>query len=134
MSENVIRVVAAVVKDGEHYLITQRRSEAVLGGLWEFPGGRVEPGEADEQALRREFRERLGAEALIGERLAERTTDYGAYAVTLALYSATIPDGAALSPVRVRDVRWIRSDEFERYPFPAADRKTMDALLGLQPA
>src|SRR5262249_21322095 len=59
MPPTVIRVVAAVVEDAGLYLITQRREEAVLAGLWEFPGGKVEAGESDEQALARELRERI---------------------------------------------------------------------------
>src|SRR5947207_13729555 len=112
MDKRVIRVVAAVVQQGGLYLITQRRDEAVLGGLWEFPGGKVEPGEEDEPALVREIHERLGVEADIGMQLAERHTDYGDYEVTLVLYAASLPPGATLTPRRVRDFRWIRSGEF----------------------
>src|SRR3989442_726195 len=114
MDKRAIRVVAAVVQRHGLYLITQRRSEAVLGGLWESPGGKVEPGEDDEPALRREFHERLGVEPLVGERLAERHTDYGDYEVTLALYAAVIAADQHPRKGRVQDFRWIRSDEFER--------------------
>src|SRR5690349_25081387 len=62
MSERIVRVVAAVIETEGRYLITQRRATAVLPNLWEFPGGKVEPGERDEDALRREIRERLGAD------------------------------------------------------------------------
>ena len=55
-----IRVVAAVIENGGRYLITQRRPTAVLPLLWEFPGGRVEAGETDQDALQREVRHRLG--------------------------------------------------------------------------
>ena len=85
----VVRVVAAVIQQGGLYLITQRRREAVLGGLWEFPGGRVEPDETDEVALRRELGHRIGIEPIVGDRLAEKHTPYADYEVTLALYSAT---------------------------------------------
>jgi mutator protein MutT len=131
MAARHIRVVAAVVRHDGKYLITQRRPEAVLGGLWEFPGGRVEAGEADREALAREFEERLGGRLEVGDLLAERHNAYGDYDVTLALYSATLPSDAVLETRRVQDFRWVPSDELERYPFPAADQKTMDALLGL---
>lgn len=127
-----IRVVAAVVERDGLYLITQRRAEAVLGGLWEFPGGRVEPGESDEAALHRELRERLGVEAHIGPKLVERHTAYGDYEVTLVLHAATLDSNPRLDRSRVADLRWVRSDEFEQYPFPAADQKTMDALLDIR--
>lgn len=128
----VIRVVAAVVEREGLYLITQRRAEAVLGGLWEFPGGKVEEGESDEQALARELTERLGVAAEIGARLSERTTVYPDYEVTLALYAATISPDQEPSRARIQDYRWIRSSEFDQYPFPAADQATMDTLLGLR--
>jgi 8-oxo-dGTP diphosphatase len=132
MTKRQIRVVAGVAQRGDLYLITQRRDEAVLGGMWEFPGGRVEEGEADEAALARELQERLGVDAAIGDKLAERDTEYEDYRVHLALYSISIPEGQSLRPLRVRDARWIPSAEFEKYPFPAADQKTMDALLGFR--
>lgn len=128
----VIRVVAAVVEREGLYLITQRRAEAVLGGLWEFPGGKVEEGESDEQALARELSERLGVQAEVGIRLSERTTVYPEYEVTLALYSASIPADQIPTRGRVQDFRWIRSDDFDQYQFPAADQATMDTLLGLR--
>jgi 8-oxo-dGTP diphosphatase len=59
MANRVLRVVAAVIERDGKYLITQRRDEAVLGGLWEFPGGRVEAGESDEAALHREVLGRI---------------------------------------------------------------------------
>ncbi len=127
-----IRVVAAVVRSGDLYLITQRRDGAVLPRMWEFPGGRVEPGETDEAALERELRERLDVEARVGEKLAERHTTYPHYDVTLALYAAEIARPESIRAARVRDFRWISSGEFERYPFPAADQQTMDALLGFK--
>ena len=66
----LIRLVAAVIEHDGRYLITQRRATAVLPGLWEFPGGRVEDGESDDEALRRELRERLGAEVEVKDQIA----------------------------------------------------------------
>jgi 8-oxo-dGTP diphosphatase len=130
VGKKTLRVVAAVVERDGKYLITQRREHAVLPLLWEFPGGRVEPGEADEDALKRELRERLDAEAVIGGKLGEKIHEYDGYRVALALYSATLVEGRPLVARRVNDFRWVGSDEFERYPFPDADQQTMDQLLG----
>ncbi|MDX2019244.1 MAG: (deoxy)nucleoside triphosphate pyrophosphohydrolase [Deltaproteobacteria bacterium] len=130
-----IRVVAAVISKDDTYLITQRRKTAVLSGLWEFPGGRVEGDESDEEALKRELLERLGATVEVGKAIAKRTHQYEGYGVDLILYEATFPLGDAepeLKKLRVADFRWVRSDEFEHYPFPAADQATTDLLLGVK--
>ena len=126
----LIRLVAAVIERDGRYLITQRRPTAVLPGLWEFPGGRVEEGESDEQALKRELRERLGTEVQVKTRMAHRVHHYNGYSVDLNLYQAVIAEGQEPQPLRVAEVRWVPSNEFEKYPFPAADQPTTDLLLG----
>jgi 8-oxo-dGTP diphosphatase len=127
-----LRVVAAVIGRSERYLITQRRPSAVLAGLWEFPGGRVEEGETDAAALLREVRERVGVEVTVGVCIGRRTHDYNGYSVDLALYQAEIVGAAEPTAVRVADCRWVASNEFENYRFPAADQATMDLLLGIK--
>jgi 8-oxo-dGTP diphosphatase len=131
-SQPLIRLVAAVIERDGHYLITQRRATAVLPGLWEFPGGRVEDGEDDDQALKRELRERLGTDVEVKSRMAHRVHHYQGYSVDLNLYQATIIPGQEPSPLRVAEVRWVLSTEFEKYPFPAADQATTDLLLGFR--
>jgi 8-oxo-dGTP diphosphatase len=128
----LIRLVAAVIERDGRYLITQRRSTAVLPGLWEFPGGRVEEGETDEQALSRELFERLGAEVEVKARMAHRVHHYTGYSVDLNLFQAAIKAGQEPQPRRVAEVRWVPSQEFEKYPFPAADQATTDLLLGFR--
>jgi len=127
-----IRLVAAVIEQEGRYLITQRRPTAVLPGLWEFPGGKVEPGETDESALKRELRERVGVEVEVKLRMAQRAHRYDGYSVDLTLYQACILPGQELRPLRVADFRWATSGEFEKYPFPAADQATTDILLGFK--
>jgi 8-oxo-dGTP diphosphatase len=126
-----IRVVAAVIERDGKYLITQRRKTAVLPGLWEFPGGRVEAGENDEAALRREVLERLGVKVVVKGRIASRRHDYEGYSVDLNLYETELEPGEKPAALRVADFRWVASSEFEKYPFPAADQATTDLLLGL---
>jgi 8-oxo-dGTP diphosphatase len=127
-----VRVVAAVIERDGKYLITQRRSTAVLPGLWEFPGGKVEPGESDEHALRRELRERVGVDVEVKGRMAHRLHNYDGYSVELNLYQTVILAGHEAQALRVAEVRWVASAEFENYPFPAADQATMDLLLGFK--
>jgi len=119
-----------VVEREGRYLITQRRDQAVLANLWEFPGGKVEAGENDEEALKRELRERLEAEGHIGKKLGEKVHEYDGYRVALALYEATLDESKPLLAKRVKDFRWVASSEFDQYPFPDADQQTMDQLLG----
>src|SRR5512140_490267 len=120
----LIRLVAAVIERDGHYLITQRRASAVLPGLWEFPGGRVEEGESDEQALRRELHERLGTEVEVKAQIAHRVHHYNGYSVDLNLFQAAIQTGQEPQALRVAAVLWVPSNEFEKYPFPAADQAT----------
>jgi 8-oxo-dGTP diphosphatase len=130
VDERTVRVVAAVIRKDDQYLITQRREFAVLPMMWEFPGGRVETGEHDEDALRRELRERLEAEIVVEGKLGERRHQYRGYAVELVLYAVRLASDH-LRAVQVRDFRWVNSNEFDQYEFPAADQATMDALLGM---
>jgi len=124
-----IRVVAAVVDRDGRYLITQRRDSAVLPGLWEFPGGRVEERESDAEALAREMIERLGAQVEVGELISFVTHPYERYTVDLYLYECRLlSDG--LECRAVKDYRWVTSDEFDRYSFTPADEASMNQLLG----
>ncbi len=127
-----VRVVAAVIERDGKYLITQRRTAAVLAGLWEFPGGKVEPGETDEDALRRELVERMGVEVDVQGLIARRTHQYEGYSVDLTLYRAVIRPGNDPRALRIADFRWVASSDFDKYPFPAADQATMDLLLGFR--
>ena len=122
-----VRVVAAEVERDGRYLITQRRPEATLPLLWEFPGGRVEPGESDPDALRRELRHRLGVDAEVGDLSLHVAQEYDAYTLDLLVYKARLLGEPR--PVHVHDLRWVYPDEFDHYEFPGADQRTVDELL-----
>ena len=129
MGEKSIRVVAAVIQRGDRYLITQRRASASMPLFWEFPGGKVEQGETDAEALRREVRERIGATIEIGSPAAFRRHDYEGYSVELVLYEATlIGTDEEVAALRVKDYKWVEAQNMGDYPFPPADRKTIDTL------
>src|SRR5947209_19962116 len=91
-----IRVVAAVIENEGRYLITQRRPNAVLPLLWEFPGGKVEDGETDAAALMREVRHRLGVEIAAGQLISFVSHPYDKYTVDLYLYECSIKSGERL--------------------------------------
>jgi 8-oxo-dGTP diphosphatase len=126
-----IRVVAAVIEQQGRFLITQRRLTGRLAGLWEFPSGKVEPGETDEVALKRELRERVGVDVRIERAKARRTHHYVGYSVDLVLYEASILANQKPRALRVADLRWVAAQELEQYPFPPADQATTDLLLDI---
>src|SRR5689334_18802255 len=130
MPGRTIRVVAAVVERDGCYLITQRRPSAVLPLLWEFPGGRVEPGETDQDALRREVLERLGVETSVGRLISYVCHPYEHYTVELSLYECKL-ENEAISARAVNAFRWVRSSEFDSYEFTPADEASMAQLLGV---
>ncbi|HVJ16026.1 MAG TPA: (deoxy)nucleoside triphosphate pyrophosphohydrolase [Polyangiaceae bacterium] len=125
-----IRVVAAVIERDGRYLITQRRATAVLPLLWEFPGGKVESGETDADALEREVEHRLGVRVEPGELISYVNHPYERYAVDLYLYECQISSGEPAA-VNVSDFRWVMSSEFDRYSFTPADEASMSKLLGV---
>ena len=129
MANRIVRVVAGVIEREGKYLITQRRDEAVLPGLWECPGGKVEEGETDEAALHREVMGRIGVDVVVQQKLAERHHAYEKYEVHLTLYACLLPADLTPQPLRVKDLRWVTSGEFSSYKFPPADQATMDRLL-----
>jgi len=128
-----IRVVAALIERQGRYLITQRSSSAVLAGLWEFPSCKVEIGETDEAALRRDLRARVGIEVDIGPAAASRTQSYDGYLLDLVVYRATVSSSQEPHPVQTADLRWVKPQELENYSFPSADQGTTDLLLGISP-
>ena len=129
-STRTIRVVAAVLEKDGKYLITQRRATAVLPLMWEFPGGRVEPGETDVQALKREVMHRLGADIEVGKLISFVSHPYEHYVVDLFLYECTLA-GEKLEARAVTAYKWVSSAEFDQYPFTPADEASMNKLLGV---
>ena len=125
-----IRVVAAVLEREGQYLITQRRATAVLPLMWEFPGGRVEDAETDQQALEREVRHRLGASIAVGKLISFVSHPYEHYVVDLFLYECTLTT-PQLETLAVNAFKWVASGDFDQYPFTPADEASMNKLLGV---
>jgi 8-oxo-dGTP diphosphatase len=125
-----IRVVGAMIERDGKYLITQRSPTATLPLLWEFPGGRVEPGETDEEALARELREEMEIQVAVGERVIHVEHAYESYDIDFCVYRCALLTGT-VKHLRVHDHRWVRPDELDAYEFPAADEKTIAKLLDL---
>jgi A/G-specific adenine glycosylase len=121
-------VAAAVIRDDEgHILIAQRRMTDMLGGLWEFPGGRREPDEALPECLRREILEELGLEIEVGELLTTVKHSYSHFRITLhALNCRTL--GGQPQAIECADWRWVRPEQLDSFPLSVADQKVRDAL------
>jgi 8-oxo-dGTP diphosphatase len=114
-------VVAAVVRRGGRILITRRHGGADRGGLWEFPGGKVELGEAEPDALAREIREELGCGLEVGRLLVRHTHRYPDLEVELAFYACALPEGEEPLALGVAEVAWPAAGTLEDYPFCEAD-------------
>ncbi|MEZ4473032.1 MAG: (deoxy)nucleoside triphosphate pyrophosphohydrolase [bacterium] len=123
-----IRVVAAEIEQDGRFLITQRRPTAVLPLLWEFPSGRVEDGETDEEALAREIRERMDAEIRVGRLSMFIKHEYEDYDLDFCVYRCELLSDE-LSRKRVHDWRWVTPVEMDEYEFPPADARTVRVLL-----
>lgn len=116
-----VRVVAALlVRPGPVFFAQRRPEGAARGGLWEFPGGKVEPTETEPEALVREIREELGCEIAVHEKLAEAEHAYPDLELTLALYRCTLISGEPVAR-EGQLVRWAGAEELAALPFAEAD-------------
>ena len=109
-------------------LIDQRLNEGLLGGLWEFPGGKQEPGEAIEATIARELAEELAIEASVGEELITLEHAYSHKRLRFVVHLCRWISGEPL-PLASQQVRWVRPDQLADYPFPAANGRIIAALL-----
>lgn len=120
-------VVVAVIEYGGKYLLGKRPSEGLLGGLWEFPGGKIEMGETHQQALKRECKEELSVTVTVGGQIACVTHAYTHFKVTLHVYACQIKKGTP-KPRAHTELTWATPEEFDKYPFPKANHKFLHAL------
>ncbi|WP_460539318.1 (deoxy)nucleoside triphosphate pyrophosphohydrolase [Glycomyces halotolerans] len=119
-------VVAAAICAGDKVLAAARAYPPELAGLWEFPGGKVEPDETDAQALRRECREELGVEVEIGERVCgDLVTGGGRFVVRV--YEAALRGGEP-EAIEHRDLRWLSAAELDDVPWLPGNRPALETL------
>lgn len=127
MEKKAIEVVAALIWDGDRFLICQRPAHKARGLLWEFVGGKVEPGESKKQALARECREELAVAISVGEVFMEVDHDYPDLNVHLTLFNAAIIEGMP-QMLEHNDIRWITPEEIPQYDFCPADETILRKL------
>ncbi len=122
----VVEVVAAVVERDGRYLITRRLEGTHLAGLWEFPGGKMLPGEKPEDALRRELQEELGVEAEVGELIETVEWTYPEKSVRLLFFRCALRGEPC--PQERQEMRWVEAAQLQEYQFPAADLRLIERL------
>ncbi|MEL6398812.1 MAG: A/G-specific adenine glycosylase [Cyanobacteria bacterium J06607_6] len=122
--------VGVVWNEQGQILIDRRLQEGLLGGLWEFPGGKIEPGETVEDCIRRELQEELAIEVEVGDRLMTINHTYTHFKVTLNVFHCRHTAGEP-QPIECDEVRWVEVSELEAFPFPKANSQIIDAIKAL---
>jgi 8-oxo-dGTP diphosphatase len=117
---NTVTVTAALIADQGKILVSQRKEDSSHGLLWEFPGGKVKEGEDPRQALQRELKEELDAEAKVGMLFDAVFHTYPEYPILLLVYRCWV-EKDSLKPIGCRDLRWVTLRELEKLAMPPAD-------------
>jgi mutator protein MutT len=125
-------VVAAVIEQHDSFLITRRQKGAHLAGLWEFPGGKIDPAETHADALRREMREELDTDVDVGELMLDVTHAYPDRTITLYFYRCALK--GVPRPLLGQEMRWVPRAELASLGFPPADEDLIRLLAGPQRA
>ena len=127
MERKATEVVAALIWEGERFLICQRPAHKARGLLWEFVGGKQEPGESLQEALQRECREELAIEIAVGEKFMDVMHDYPDLLVHLTLFNAVITQGPP-KLLEHNDLRFILPSEIEHFAFCPADEEILKEI------
>ena len=125
--KTITEVVAALIWQGEKFMICQRPVHKARGLLWEFVGGKVEPGETKEQALIRECREELAVTLAVDDMFMDVTHEYPDLTVHLTLFNATIAEGEPRK-LEHNDIQWITPSEIQNYEFCPADEEILKEI------
>ena len=126
----IIEVVGAIIKDGGKYLVGQRAAHKTQGGLWEFMGGKIEPGEIPEEALARECREELALQ-IEGARIVDSVVhEYPEKTIRLTLIECNPQKGSVPQALEHQQIRWVTVDEMKSINFCPADQELVLKLFG----
>lgn len=128
-NRKIIEVVGAVIKQGDKYLVGQRAAHKAQGGLWEFMGGKIEPGESPEEALARECREELNLE-IQNERIIDSVVhEYPEKVINLTLIACEPKKGSLPTALEHQSIAWVAPDEMRTMPFCPADEELIEKLF-----
>ena len=125
--QTATEVVAALIWEQDKFMICPRPAHTARGLLWDFVGGKVDPGETREQALIRECREELAVELDVGGVFTEVVHEYPDLTVHLTLFHAAIREGTP-EKLEHEDIRWITVNEIDQYVFCPADEEILAKL------
>ena len=127
--KHIIDVVGAIIKDGDRYLVGQRPANKAQGGMWEFMGGKIEPGETPDQALVRECREELALEIEGGRIIDSVVHEYPEKTIRLILIECRPKEGSAPKALEHQQIRWVTPAEMAALDFAPADRELIDRIF-----
>lgn len=127
MIMKIIEVVAAIIRDAEGRIFCTQRGYGDWKDWWEFPGGKIEPGESHKEALRREIREELATDIEVGSLLTTVEYDYPNFHLTMHCYLCTVV-GGNLTLLEHEDARWLRKEELDTVRWLPADRSIIELL------
>ena len=122
-----IEVVAAIIRDSQNRIFATQRGGGDWKDWWEFPGGKIEPGETPQQALRREIREELDTEITVGELLHTVEWDYPKFHLTMHCFLCTVERGS-LTLLEHEAARWLAPDELASVQWLPADWEVIEVL------
>ncbi len=108
-------------------LIDRRLQSGEMGGFWEFPGGKIKPDESVEDCVKREIKEELGIEVVVGERITTINHNYATFKITLLVHHCQYLSGEPQT-IECEEIRWVTVEEIDQYTFPEANIKIIDIL------
>ena len=123
-----IKVVAAIIRDGDRIFATQRGYGDYKDG-WEFPGGKVEPGETPQEALVREIKEELDADIVVGELLTTVEYDYPKFHLSMDCFWATLAEGSELKLLEHEAAKWLALDSLSGVEWLPADEEASKRII-----
>ena len=123
-----VHVVAAIIRKGDKIFATQRGYGDFKDG-WEFPGGKIEPGETPQEALAREIKEELSADITVGDLLTTVETDYPDFHLSMACYFCELKEGSAMTLLAHEAAKWLSLDELDTVAWLPADVEVVKEIL-----